>query len=272
MTKIVNNDEKLEIEFLDIKNLIPREKDFRETGGAIYLILGATGSGKTKIIKSLLLATSYFIPIVIAVSPSEEVNNNYSKIIPNLFIYNEYSKDIWEKIKARQIIAESELENPLLTVIYDDCMIQKNNFGDQIEFFKNSRQYFVNSYIASQAVFDLKPELRDNLSGIFILKSSNETQRGKIYKNYASMIPNEKLFNDIMDIVTADYGALYIDYRNTSQNWIDKIKWFKSFDEEILNQNTSVVSKDVVAFNKDRENKNYNSKEILLKNYFSKNI
>jgi len=260
------NDEQYTIEYLDVEKLIPREKDFKETGGAIYLVLGATGSGKTNIIKSLLISKSFFIPVTIACSASEDMNGNYSKIIPDLFVYNDYTKEIWTKLKTRQLIAKDQLDNPLIQVVYDDIMTKTKNMGDQKEFFTNSRQYMITGYIASQGVFDLDPQLRDQIAGVFIMRTNNETQRSKIYKNFASEIPNEKLFNSIMDSITTDYGALFIDKKDTSDNWINKVKWFKAFDKEILKQNISVVSKDVLAFHDERYNKTYNSKESLLKN------
>jgi energy-coupling factor transporter ATP-binding protein EcfA2 len=257
--------EEIVIERLNL-DAIPPEKDpsNRETGGAIYLIIGPSGSGKSEIIKSILWAKKSIIPVVVAISETEDVNKCYSKIIPDLFVFNKNDPEIIEKIIARQKVACEHLKNPMLALVLDDCMNKTSNMNEDIHtaLFKTSRHYQMMTLISCQSTFDLKPSNREQAAGFFILRSDNSANRKKIYNNYASIIPNEQLFNALMDTLTSDYCCMFIKNRNRGQNWFDNVFWFKRFDN--IPDNWNATSKDVQAYSNDRLNTNFDPFHNLL--------
>lgn len=255
-----DDDEIVTIPKLDVDEIAPHRDEQKRQDGGVYLIIGASGSGKSRIIKSLAFAKKDFIPLAIVVSETEEINNAYKAHVPALFIYNKNNADIIPRVQTRQVLAKQQLENPWATLILDDCMNKKANFREeaQIALFKTSRHYKLFVLISCQYSFDLKPDLREQCAGFFILRSDNETNRDKIYKNYASIIPNQRLFNMLMDTLTGDYGALFIDNRCSTNNWREKIKWYRAAD---LSQygDWQLTSLDVQAYNKDRFDEQYDS-------------
>lgn len=261
-------EEVVRIKPLYLENLIPSDdpSTWKDTGGAIYLIIGESGSGKSRIIQALTFAKKHIIPACVAVSESEVFNSAYKPIIPQLFIYEKNTPDIIERIQARQLIAKKELTNPWLTLILDDCMNKSSNFtGDkQIELFKTSRHQNMYVLISCQYSFDLQPKLRDQCAGFFILRCDNEENRTKIYRNYASIIPNRQLFNTLMDDLTKDYSCLFVNKRSSSQSWQDKVFRYKAPDLSVHNE-WSAVSKDVKAYDEERFDKNYNPSLAALK-------
>jgi hypothetical protein len=255
--------EEIRIGVLDLDTISPKTKE-DPLGGAVYLIIGPSGSGKSVLIKDLMFAKRHFIPSCVAVSETEEVNHTYQKHIPPLFIYSKMIPNLMGNIQNRQRISKQNLPNPWLTLVLDDCMNKSSNFtdDDQIALFKISRHFNMYVLISCQHSLDLKPALRDNCAGVFILRHDNEKNREKIYTNFASVIPNRKMFDSLMSELSSDYTAMFIDMRNPSQNWQDKIKWYKARDLSEFGD-WSATSLDVQQYNDERYNPDYD--DIYLK-------
>ena len=70
---------------------------------------------------------------------------------------------------------------------------------------------------------DVKPVIRTNVDGTFILREPSVKNRKSLWENYAGIIPDFSTFCTIMDQITDDYTALYI--HNTTQS--NKLKYHK---------------------------------------------
>ena len=61
-------------------------------------------------------------------------------------------------------------------------------------------------YILSlQYAMDVKPVIRTNVDGIFILREPLLKNRKSLYENYASVVPDFTTFCELMDNLTDDY-------------------------------------------------------------------
>lgn len=262
--------ETIHINKLNLDDLIPHEdpKTWDKTGGAIYLIIGPSGSGKSSIIESILVAKSHFIPVAYVISETEEMNNTFKSHVPPLFVADNKISENIDKIQTRQIVAKHNLENPWIVLVLDDCMNKKTNFRSETEIslFKTSRHKNMMVLISCQYTFDLKPDLRQQCAGFFILKSNNDNDRKKIYNDFMSMV-NKNLFEDLMNQLTTDYGCIFVNNRINTLNPLDKIFWFKAPPSSDL-QGISCVSKDVQVFNDDRYDPNYDPFKKILKKKF----
>lgn len=74
---------------------------------------------------------------------------------------------------------------------------------------------------------DVKPAIRTTIDGTFILRETNHAMRKKLYDNYGTNIPSLELFCQLLDNITNDYMALYIDNTKQSNNWQDTVYWYK---------------------------------------------
>lgn len=78
-------------------------------------------------------------------------------------------------------------------------------------------------------MMDVQPAMRSNADYIFLTKEKSGVLREKIYKNWGSSVPNARVFNQIMDAATLDYGCLVIDNKNNSSSRIsDSFARFKA--------------------------------------------
>ena len=110
-------------------------------------------------------------------------------------------------------------------------------------------------YILSlQYCMDIKPVIRNNVDGTFILREPNLKSRKSIYENYAGVIPSFKLFCHIMDQITVDYTALYIHNQGQSNDWRDCVFWYRGKD---IPKGWKFGSSDYWQFHNDRFNQDY---------------
>lgn len=247
---------------LDISQLCPRTVDDPD-GGGIYLVVGPSGRGKSRIIETLVHGKRHLIPLTVAFSESESYNGNYGRFIPPLFIYDKITPDWITRLETRQVIAINTLANPLITVVLDDCMNKKRNFSEDefVKLFKIGRHQKVYMLIAMQSVGDIGQVLKNQCAGVFLLRNENQDSRSRLYSDFGGVFPNKKLFDNAMDSLTTDYSTLFIDLRNQSADWTDKIRWFKA-DDRLAGTRWNSCSEDVLAFNDER----YDNSVSIFKN------
>ena len=221
----------LELRELDLDLIRPNADSLRTNlGGSKISVIGKPGSGKSVLIKALLHAKKDIIPIATVISGSEDTNRFYSELFPDLFIYEKFKLSIIDNVQKRQKLAKANLPNSWAALIMDDCMDDVKVFNDptMIGLMKNSRHWNLLSIFANQYVFDFKPVIRSNIDGVFIFREPNQSNREKIYKNFASIIPTYKLFCQIMDEITTDYTSIYINNQTTSNDWRECVFYYKA--------------------------------------------
>ena len=187
-------------------------------------------TGKSTLIKSLLYSKKHIFPAALAVSGSEDSNHAYSQFIPKSFIYNEYNEGILTEMVKRQKLASQHLPNPWLAVILDDCTDDPSIFNRPIQqgLYKRGRHLNLMYILSLQYSMDVKPVIRTNIDGTFILREPLKNNRENLYKNYASIIPTYNIFCDLMDQLTDNYCALFILNASKSNDWKDCVYWWKA--------------------------------------------
>ncbi len=204
--------------------------DNSDHGGSKIVVIGKPGTGKTTLITSLLYEKSHIFPSGLVVSGTEDSNHHYSQIFPSSFVFNKLDFNIVEEYVRRQKLARAHLGNPWSVLLLDDCMDNPAMFNNPLfhNIFKNGRHWKMFFILSLQYCLDVKPVIRNNVDGAFILRENNLMSREKLWKNYAGVIPDFGLFCDIMDQLTNDYTALYIHNANQSTRMEDCIFWYRA--------------------------------------------
>ena len=113
----------LHIKELDL-NIIhpPLEKIYdKDQGGPKLVIIGKPGTGKTTLISSLLENKKHIFPVGMVMSGTEDSNGFYSKIFPDIFVYNKLEENKIEDFIKRQKLARKHIKNPWSVLLLDDC-------------------------------------------------------------------------------------------------------------------------------------------------------
>jgi ABC-type polar amino acid transport system ATPase subunit len=119
----------LELKKFDMKNISFKPN---ESKGPVVVLIGRRDTGKSFLVRDLLYYHQE-IPIGTVISGTEEGNGFYGKMVPKLFIHNEYNTAIIENILKRQKTVLKQIKkevetykrstiDPRAFVILDDCL------------------------------------------------------------------------------------------------------------------------------------------------------
>lgn len=227
---------------LDLKKFDMKNISFKpnESKGPVIVLIGRRDTGKSFLVRDLLYYHQE-IPIGTVISGTEEGNGFYSKMVPRLFIHNEYNTAIIENILTRQREVlqkvKDEVEaykkstiDPRTFVILDDCLYDNTWARDKMMrlLFMNGRHWKVMLIITMQYPLGVPPTLRTNIDYVFILREPYIANRKRIYENYAGMFPTFESFCQVMDQCTENYECLVINNNSKSNKLEDQVFWYKA--------------------------------------------
>jgi len=227
----------LELKKFDMKSISFKPN---ENKGPVVVLIGKRDTGKSFLVRDLL----YYhqdIPIGTVISGTEEGNGFYGKMVPKLFIHNEYNTAIIENILKRQrnVLKQIKKEietykrstiDPRTFVILDDCLYDNTWSRDKMMrlLFMNGRHWKVMLVITMQYPLGIPPTLRTNIDYVFILRENYIANRRRIYENYAGMFPTFESFCQVMDQCTENYECLVINNNSKSNKLHDQVFWYKA--------------------------------------------
>ena len=227
----------LELKKFDMKSIQFKPN---ENKGPVVVLIGKRDTGKSFLVRDLLYYQQD-IPIGTVISGTEEGNGFYGKMVPRLFIHNEYNSAIIENVLKRQRTVlkqvKKEMEaykrttiDPRAFVILDDCLYDASWSRDKLMrlLFMNGRHWKVMLVITMQYPLGVPPTLRTNIDYVFILRENYIANRKRIYENYAGMFPTFESFCQVMDQCTENYECLVINNNSKSNKLQDQVFWYKA--------------------------------------------
>jgi len=200
----------------------------------VVVLIGKRETGKSFLCKDLLFHQST-IPVGQVISGTEAANEFYSKIIPKLFIHEEYNPVIIQNILKRQKLMIEKGKtcpstDPRAFLILDDCLYDNTWTKDKNvrSLFMNGRHFKILFIITMQYALGIPPNLRTNIDYIFILRENYMSNRKRLYEHYAGMFPNLDMFCQVMDQCTENYECLVVNNNAKSNKLTDQIFWYKA--------------------------------------------
>jgi hypothetical protein len=227
----------LELKRFDMKTISFKPS---ENKGPVIVLIGRRDTGKSFLVRDLL----YYhqdIPIGTVISGTEEGNGFYGKMVPKLFIHNEYNTAIVENILKRQRGVLKQIKKEMeqfkrstidarTFVILDDCLYDNTWARDKMMrlLFMNGRHWKVMLLITMQYPLGIPPTLRTNIDYVFILREPYIANRKRIYENYAGMFPTFESFCQVMDQCTENFECLVVNNNAKSNKLQDQVFWYKA--------------------------------------------
>lgn len=200
--------------------------------GATIVILARRGSGKSVLIKDIMYNLRKKIPHGTIISPTENDDPDFSDYFPMSYIYDKYDPAIIDQIYYRQmkIIDQMKKEkrskkiNPNTLFVMDDCAHDNKWVKDEQvrELFSNGRHKKITYVVAIQDALVLNPFHRGNVDFCMMLQENSGTTKERMFKSYANIFPNKKIFESVFDQITKDFGVMIIDNANRTSD-IEKI-------------------------------------------------
>ena len=227
----------LELKKFDMKSISFKPN---ENKGPVIVLIGKRDTGKSFLVRDLLFYQQD-IPIGTVISGTEEGNGFYGKMVPKLFVHNEYNTAIIENILKRQRTVLKQIKREMETykrttidprafVILDDCLYDNTWARDKMMrlLFMNGRHWKVMLVITMQYPLGIPPNLRTNIDYVFILRENYIANRKRIYENYAGMFPTFESFAQVMDQCTENFECLVIHNNSKSNKLHDQVFWYKA--------------------------------------------
>ena len=206
----------------------------------VCVFIGKRETGKSFLVKDLLYYHKN-LPLGTVISGTEGANQFYSKMVPNLFIHEEYSPlVISNALKRQKLVVKKRMKgidtygksniNPSAFLILDDCLYDNTWIKDPNirTLFMNGRHYKMLFIITMQYALGIPPNLRTNIDYVFILRENYVSNRRKLYEHYAGMFPTFEIFCQVMDQCTEDYNCLVINNNAKSNKLEDQVYWYKA--------------------------------------------
>ena len=208
------------------------------------VMIAKRASGKSWVCRAIL---KHFrdIPVGIIIAPTERMANPpfYSEFFPDTYIHFDYRSEIIEKLLYRQdIMIEKEKEklgkkvDPRAFILMDDCLSKKGSWmKDQpiMELLFNGRHYRLMYMLTMHFPLGITPELRCNFDYIFLLSEDFYSNLKRLYDHYAGMFPTFDSFRQVFKDITSDYGAMVIVNRGARSSFLEKIFWYKAYNDSI---------------------------------------
>jgi hypothetical protein len=218
-------------------NLTIRKFDIKSCpDNATMLFLGRRRSGKTSALMDFLYHKRR-IPCGVVVSGTEESNHSFRGIVPDIFIYGEYRKEILEKVIARQRKLVNSMDDPNAPkvdprcfIILDDVMYDKGIWKQEIirQIMFNGRHYNILFMSTCQYLMDLPPMVRTNLDFTFVMREPLLSNKQKIHQYFCGIVPDFKAFCGILDATTTNYECLVVDNVSKSSEISEVLFWYKA--------------------------------------------
>lgn len=213
-----------------------------ENKGPVVVLIGKRDTGKSFLVRDLLYYQQD-IPIGTVISGTEEGNGFYGRMVPRLFIHNEYNSAIIENVLKRQRSVLKQIKHetqtygqssidPRAFVILDDCLYDNTWSRDKLMrlLFMNGRHWKIMLVITMQYPLGIPPTLRTNIDYVFILRENYIANRKRIYENYAGMFPTFEAFCQVMDQCTENYECLVINNNSKSNKLNDQVFYYRADD------------------------------------------
>ena len=214
---------------------------------SVVLLIGKRNTGKSFLAKNFM----YYhkdIPVGCVISGTESANKFYSKMIPHIFIHEEYNPIIIENFVKRQKkitklkkkeeldlgVGKSNIDNRAF-LIFDDLMDEAPRWTKDPNVRKiyiSGRHIGILHICVLQYCISIPTTMRFNSDFIFILRENIIANRKRLYDNFAGVFPTFEMFCSVMDSCTENYECLVINNLTKSNRIEDQVFWYKADSHE----------------------------------------
>jgi hypothetical protein len=234
----------------------------------VVLFIGKRETGKSFLVRDLLWHNRD-LPVGTVISGTEGANQFYSKMIPSIFIHDEYRPEIIHnfvkrqgRLVKKQVSGAPEYQNidPRAFMILDDCLYDNSWVKDKNvrSLFMNGRHYKAFFIITSQYSLGIPPNLRTNVDYVFVLRETIHSNRRRLFEQYCGMFPTYEFFCSVMDQCTENFECLVINNNSKSSKLEDQCFWYKGSDHPDFRLGADILWKQSsnMALNDDSDDDN----------------
>jgi hypothetical protein len=181
-----------------------------------------TGSGKSVLLRWLLIQERKKFNAVFLISPTEQINHFFSKVIHPKHIINSFSEkwvsDFLKKMTEINKEKKPEQQKKVL-LIFDDIAIDTVFHKSQAmkTLFCRGRHFNIAVIVTAQYLYQIPPILRNNADFILV-GQGNQQSLQLLLDDYLLGNIDRKAFTDMYYKSTSDHNFLIINNNSVSNN------------------------------------------------------
>ncbi len=234
----------------------------------VVLFIGKRETGKSFLVRDLLWHHRD-LPVGTVISGTEGANQFYSKMVPPIFIHEEYRPEIINnfvkrqgRLVKKQVGGAPEYQNidPRAFMILDDCLYDNSWVKDKNirSLFMNGRHYKAFFIITSQYSLGIPPNLRTNVDYVFVLRETIHSNRRRLFEQYCGMFPTYEFFCSVMDQCTENFECLVINNNSKSSKLEEQVYWYRASEHPDFRLGADILWKQASAMslNDDSDDEN----------------
>ena len=179
-----------------------------------FCISSKTNSGKSQLLRYLLIKNKRHFRKIFLICPTERINNFYSKVIPKENVFDEFNAKWVEALIKKMTEINSGVEEDKRTqifIIFDDCCSDADFHHSKVMriLFTRGRHLGIGVAITSQYIYHIPPILRNNCDYI-IVGQMNKQGVEILAQEYNVGNLSSKEFMDLYYKCTRDYQFMVI--------------------------------------------------------------
>lgn len=195
----------------------------------LYIITGLQGSGKSRLIKSILYnkRKKFYCGLVFCQTDFSDMDNGYD-YIPQGFVHPNYNEKVLKKFMNIQKKLVKDGTPKYSFIVLDDCCT-KNIWTSAL--FKSIsvqlRHYKVLMILSVQFPNMIPPTWRSNAFGSFMFQTNQSNALKSLYESYGGAYGTYNEFKDFLMKSTGDHRFVHFDSRSKASNPRDRYKVLK---------------------------------------------
>lgn len=198
--------EKIQIREYNIQHINP---------SSTWIILGPPNSGKSCFITDLIYYNSYKYPVCRVNTSVPSTYKDYCSIFPPLTVHAKFNEKDEENLVEKRQKPLSMVDHPGTPCVYILDDIGRNaSFNSSFfkDIFQKGRHYNLLTVVVNQNALEFPPSLRSAATYIVIFKFDKESDKRKLFENYASkkLFENYQKFSEIYNNLTEDHSCMII--------------------------------------------------------------
>jgi hypothetical protein len=236
---------------LNIGKFTIKEKKLRDIKlGTTIAIIAPKRSGKTSLIKGFFYYNWKKIRLPLVVSSTASTTMDFNNIVPDIFIHEEYSKDVFRSFMSEQSNISKKISKNLFgkeivkdgVIVLDDIIGTNSEWKKDKEFqklFFQGRHLNVTGLLSVQHSLYIPPDYRDCIDYLIICKIKSKKSRKDIFdKFWNESLGDMNLLNELFDeCFSENYRFMVFDFTGMGKSGTsveDTVFWMKLHDPKLF--------------------------------------
>lgn len=196
----------------------------------VWLIIGGRNTGKTVLLEDILYHVHHLIDLPCIMCPTLPTREMMAQHVPPSLIHSSYDYDVANTFFKLAETMRAKSKKRHLALVIDDCVYDKKIMQTETQraLHLNGRHLNTSLFVTTQYCMTAPAIIRGNIDYVVALKEPNRNIRKKLYEYFFGIFPTYKMFENVFNRLTSNYGCVIFDRTQSSNTINDCIKYYRA--------------------------------------------